>query len=335
MGEYSHVADLLILDTHFHLFPREWSSIRTPMCADMWTSHLQDHPDKAYCGLLRDGLRAGFWIGFRYGEAVCKGVTSNMPTTCDHPEVVSEFLETEQRAGRVIGPIESECLPLVQLNRLGLVPKNHQPDRWRVIVDLSFHKGASVNNGLEREVCSVNYTSVDAACKRVIATGCGCLLAKFDVEGVFRTVPVHPDDRSLLDMRWEGKVYVDKVLSVGLRSAPKLYNEVADALLWILVHHDGINGLHYLDDFLLVGEPDSPQCELSLQWALARCRVFGVPVDPKKTEGPTTKLVFLGIEIDTVAMTLRLPVVKLERLQREILKWSTLKFGTKRDLLSL
>ncbi len=52
------------------------------------------------------------------------------------------------------------------------------------------------------------------------------------------------------------------MLSFGLRPAPKLYNAVVDALLWILVDHDGINGLHYLDDFLLVGEPDSPQCEL-------------------------------------------------------------------------
>ncbi len=125
------------------------------------------------------------------------------------------------------------------------------------------------------------------------------------------------------------------MLSFGLRSAPKLYNVVVDDLLWILVHHDGINGLHCLDDFLLMDEPDSPQCELSLQRVLAQCRVLGVPVAPKKTEGPTTKLVFLGIEIDTVAMTLRLPVVKLERLQREIQKWSTLKFGTKRDLLPL
>ncbi len=234
------------------------------MYADVWTSNLRDHPDRAYCGFLMDGLRAGFRVGFRYGGAVCKGVASNMPTTCDHPEVVSEFLEKELRAGRVFSPIEDECLPLVQINRLGLVPKNHQP------VDLSSPKGSSVNDGIGREVCSVSYTSVDVACKRVVATGRGCLLAKFDVEGNFRTVPVHLDDRWLLGMKWEGKVYIDKVLSFGLWSAPKFYNAVADALLWILVHHDRIDGLHYLDDFLLFGKPDSPQCELSLQRALAR-----------------------------------------------------------------
>ncbi len=63
-----------------------------------------------------------------------------------------------------------------------------------------------------------------------------------------------------------------------------------------MVACDRIDGLHYLDDFLLFGKPDSPQCELSLQWALARCRVLGVPVAPNKTEGPTTKLVFFRSE---------------------------------------
>ena len=158
-----------------------------------------------------------------------------------------------------------------------------------------------MNDGIGREVCSASYTSVDVACKRVVVAGHGCLLAKFDVEGAFRTVPVHSDDRRLLGMKWEGKVYVNKVLSFGLRSAPKIYNSVADALLWILVHYDKIDGLHYLDDILLFGKSDSPQCGLSLQRALARCRVLGVPVAPSKTEGLTTRLVFLGIEIDTVA----------------------------------
>ena len=32
----------------------------------------------------------------------------------------------------------------------------------------------------------------------------GTVLAKFDVQGAFRTIPVHPNDRRLLGMRWEG-----------------------------------------------------------------------------------------------------------------------------------
>ena len=75
---------------------------------------------------------------------------------------------------------------------------------------VSFPRGCSVNDGIEPNLCSLHYTSVeDEACKRVMAKGRGTCLAKFDVEGAFRTVPVHPDNRWLLGMQWRGSVYVD------------------------------------------------------------------------------------------------------------------------------
>jgi len=40
-------------------------------------------------------------------------------------------------------------------------------------------------------------------------------------------------------MSWEVHVHVDKVLPFRLRSALKLYNGVADALLWILERSGG------------------------------------------------------------------------------------------------
>ena len=86
---------------------------------------------------------------------------------------------------------------------------------------------------------------------------------------------------------------------------------------------------------MLFGDPNSPQCEVSLRQALARCTQLRVPVAPGKTEGPSTRLVFLGIEIDTLSMSLQLPAVKLDRLQRGIQRWGTLKSCTKRELLSL
>ena len=122
---------------------------------------------------------------------------------------------------------------------------------------------------------------------------------------------------------------------LAFRSAPKLYNAVADALLWILSRQDRVYGIHYLDDFLLFGEPDSLQCAYALRRALARCETLGVPVAPGKTEGPSTKLVFWGIEIDTWSMVLRLPPPKLERLRREIQQWETLRCCSKRELLSI
>ena len=55
------------------------------------------------------------------------------------------------------------------------------------------------------------------------------------------------------------------------------------------------------------------RCSVLMLWeGLWLCETLGVPVAPGKTEGPSTKLVFLGIEIDTRSMVLRLPPPKLE-----------------------
>ena len=46
--------------------------------------------------------------------------------------------------------------------------------------------------------------------------GRGALLAKMDIQQAYRMVPVHPDNRALLGMRWEGGViYIDTRLPFG------------------------------------------------------------------------------------------------------------------------
>ena len=69
-----------------------------------------------------------------------------------------------------------------------------------------------------------------------------------------RIVPVHPDDRWLLGMKWRNMVYIDTVLPFGLHSVPKVFNTLADSLEWIL-HDMGVeHTLHYLDEFSVHGK---------------------------------------------------------------------------------
>ena len=44
---------------------------------------------------------------------------------------------------------------------------------------------------------------------------------------------MHPADRNMLGMRWNDGVYIDTCLPFMLRSAPKLFNILADMLAWI------------------------------------------------------------------------------------------------------
>ncbi len=60
-----------------------------------------------------------------------------------------------------------------------------------------------------------------------------------------------------------------------------------------------------------------------------------MPIAPAKTEGPATKLIFLGIELDTVSLTMSLPQEKLEHLCTMIQDRESKKSCTKRELLSL
>ena len=108
---------------------------------------LSQHLDATYRDYLVRGLHEGFRIGFQYRRRSCRSTSANMPMAMKHPEVVGEYLRAELRARRVLGPVDPEVASLVEVNRFGLVPKAHQPDKWRLIVDLSFPRGNSVNDG--------------------------------------------------------------------------------------------------------------------------------------------------------------------------------------------
>ena len=155
------------------------------------------------------------------------------------------------------------------------------------------------------------------------------------VEASYRQIPVHPQDRPLQALKWEGRFYVDPRLPFGLRSAPKIFNAVADALEWVLTQA-GIPCIrHYLDDFIIVSLPASPQCQQCLDILDRVCRALGVQIAVHKREGPTTCIIFLGIEVDTVAGELRLPVEKMQRLQATLEEWGDRRACTRKELESL
>ena len=117
------------------------------------------------------------------------------------------------------------------------------------------------------------------------------MMAKVDIKQAYRNIPLHPDERGLMGMSWDGGLFIDTALPFGLWSAPKIFNAVADAVEWIL-RHQGIGCvIHYLDDFLLVGRPASEECAEALSTLLRVFSCLGLPVAIEKLEGPTSCLV--------------------------------------------
>lgn len=122
---------------------------------------------------------------------------------------------------------------------------------------------------------------------------------------------------------------------LGSGQRPRFFSAFADALAWVLQRHGVLLQLQYLDAFLFLGPPASHECASSLQIALQACWSLGVPVAMHKTEGPSTCLTFLGIQIDSLAMQLSLAPDKLTRIRDLVLSWRSKRAATKQELQSL
>ena len=317
------------------VFPACMNRIATLLQWQAWAMELRCHPDREYVEFVVDGIHHGFWISYNHSAHSCISAPRNMVSAGQHPQPIQQYLEKEWEAGRIIGPLVADSLKVgIYISHFGVIPKPHQPDKRRLITDLSYPEGSSVNDGIDPCLCSVSYASVDDAVRAVIRLGRGTMLAKFDLESAYHMVPVHPQDCLLVGLRWQGATYVDGVLPFGLRSAPKLFTVVADALLRIMGQHGVRKGIHYIDDFLILGPADSDVCGKALETCMVICRRLGVAVTPHKTEGPGTSISFLGILIDSERMVLQLPQDKLTRLCHLIVEWRGRKC-CKRQLLSL
>ena len=116
-----------------------------------------------------------------------------------------------------------------------------------------------------------------------------------------------------------------------LQSAPpQLFNAVAHALEWYLRDCGICQVFHYLDDFIVIGPPHSPECAGALAAIDRACSQLGVPIT--EHDGPTTCLTLLGIEVDS---QLRLPQDELLRLRSLLDDWGDRKVCQRRELESL
>ena len=107
---------------------------------------------------------------------------------------------------------------------------------------------------------------------------------------------------------------------------------MADAAQWIMQRRGIAYLYHYRDDFITVGVPESSECKDNAAIMHAVCVCLGLPVEPEKDEGPATTLTFLGIDIDSAAME-----VRLSQMKPDLSSWRGRKAcrKLKRDLLAL
>ena len=137
-------------------------------------------------------------------------------------------------------------------------------------------------------------------------------MCKTDIKSAFRIIPVHPLDHELLGYKWQSKYYFDCCLLFGCHSTQLIFERFSTAVEWLAKNHLNIRAIiHILNDFTMIGPCASEKCSNYLSSFLNFCKKGRNSNQDKTRVNPTTRITFMGLELDSLEMEARLPPEKL------------------------
>jgi len=315
----------------YNLAPQNISPIPQLLDIPNWERALVWFPEGRKKSLILQFLHNGCSTFFK-GLPPRSDAPRNLPTTLEGKIAVSKFLLKEIAAGRIRGPFKDRPGGWF-LSPYGCVPKDITD--YRPICHLSYPKGDSVNDGVDRTEIEMSLITPLDIITLIRREGPGCWLCKFDLKSAYRQIKVCEEDVGQLGFRWLGLFFTDLFLSFGLASSPFDFTLFSEAFQWILEdrHPDVFRHklLNYLDDYVTAQQDK----DLAIA-ALDRFRLcadwLGLRVNEKKMFGPCQQLTILGLDYDSVRFQLSVPVAKssevLSRVVRaravQSLSWSDL-----------
>ena len=114
------------------------------------------------------------------------------------------------------------------------------------------------------------------------------------------------------------------------------FERFSSFLHWVTEMESGLHEIdHYLDDFLFAGADTTSNCSKLMNTFTEVCSQLGVPIADDKTEGPSTRITYLGLSIDTEKMLIQIPDEKVQGLLYFLNEASKRKKITLRQLQSL
>ena len=320
-----------------HNLPEPWS----PFPVAKWRAALTNHPDRDFVNELLHDITHGVDLG--YTGTPHSHCYPNHLSTLDASEYVITELTRELDLNRMAGPF---LLPPSQTfvgSPIGAVPKKRShPLKFRIIHDLSWPRGQSINEYIPAERFRCQYDTLDRAIALLKQAGKGARMAKLDLSDAYRHVLVRPQDWGLLGASWpiyvDGELttgyFVNMFLPFGARSSPAQFLRFASALNFVS-HDRGANPVwNYMDDFFTC-DSDTASCTQNLDIMISTCEDLGFSFNPAKLVRPTTCLTLLGIEIDSVKQETRIDSQRLADTLSLLEAWRGRSHCTRRQLQSL
>ena len=137
---------------------------------------------------------------------------------------------------------------------------------------------------------------------------------KIDLRSAYRSVKISFKSPLATGFKWNfggQNLYLkDTRLPFGGKLSPGIFHRLTQAVKRMMERRGFNIVIVYLDDFLITAETKEV-CALTLNCLVHLLRRLGFAIHWGKVIDPTNKIIFLGIELDSIAMSLRLPEEKL------------------------
>lgn len=293
-----------------------------------WEEELGNDVDREF---LLHGIKHGFDI--IDNEAVLSPVI--LP---NHPSAKPQSELYEKATKQVLNEIQCGNYvicdhPPTIVSPMAAIPK---PDGGvRLIHDCSRPPGLSVNDHNSAD-WQQKFARLDDAANLMTQ---GCFFAKVDLKNAYRSVKLSKHSQTVTGLRWEfegrGEVFLkDTRLPFGASLSPGIFHRLTQAVKRIMSRKGFDLMIVYLDDFLIISR-SKEACAQALSVLIQLLRKLGFAIHWGKVIDPTQRITFLGIELDSIEMTLRLPQDKLDLLRQELKSFLNRNRASKRQLQSL
>ena len=194
-----------------------------------WETYLKDYPHKR----LIQYIRFGFPLSIHNRSDLHNREVSNHYSAVQYPHDIKKYKDKEIELGAMLGPLEVvnhtefHCSPLMSRPKEG--------DTRRVILDLSYPKGGSLNDHVSKErfdgnLFALKLPSIDSFTQEIINTDNDPVLFKVDVARAFRNLPVDPADCLKFGLKVNNKFFLDKSVAFGWVHGTSSYQLISDAV---------------------------------------------------------------------------------------------------------
>ena len=109
----------------------------------------------------------------------------------------------------------------------------------RVIADLSYPEGFSVNAGVDSDKYLdtpfiLTLPTIDNITQTVKENGKGSMLYKIDLSRAFRHVKIDPNDYNRLGLQTSNEIFYDLRLPFGFKHGSAIFQRISDSIRYIM-----------------------------------------------------------------------------------------------------